>query len=84
MLDYLLAWIPCRCTWPPALQTPCVALFGPSKLTFWSPWQVKGEVIWAGDYGPLPNPDAIDTNTKERYLDAIPVEAVVSAARRYL
>ncbi len=30
-----------------ALQTPCVALFGPSKLTFWSPWQVKGEVIWA-------------------------------------
>ena len=67
-----------------ALQTPCVALFGPSKLTFWSPWQVKGEVIWAGDYGPLPNPDAMDTNTKERYLDAIPVEAVVSAARRYL
>lgn len=67
-----------------ALQTPCVALFGPSKLTFWSPWQVKGEVIWAGDYGPLPDPDAVDTNTKERYLDAIPVDAVVSAARRYL
>lgn len=67
-----------------ALQTPCVALFGPSKLTFWSPWQVNGEVIWAGDYGPLPDPDAIDTNTKERYLNAIPVDAVVSAARRYL
>ena len=67
-----------------ALQTPCVALFGPSKLTFWSPWQVNGEVIWAGDYGPLPDPDAIDTKTKERYLDAIPVDAVVSAARRYL
>ncbi len=67
-----------------ALQTPCVALFGPSKLTFWSPWQVNGEVIWAGNYGPLPNPDAIDTKTTERYLDAIPVDAVVSAARRYL
>lgn len=67
-----------------ALQTPCIALFGPSKLTFWSPWQVSGEVIWAGDYGPLPDPDAIDTKTQERYLDTIPVEDVVSAARRYL
>ncbi len=67
-----------------ALQTPCVALFGPSKLTFWRPWQVKGEVIWAGDYGPLPDPDKIDTKTSERYLDAIPVEAVVTAARKQL
>ncbi|HEX4501689.1 MAG TPA: putative lipopolysaccharide heptosyltransferase III [Scandinavium sp.] len=67
-----------------ALQTPCVALFGPSKLTFWSPWQVKGEVIWAGEYGPLPDPDAVDTRTKERYLNAIPVDRVVAAARKYL
>lgn len=67
-----------------ALQTPCVALFGPSKLTFWSPWQVNGEVIWAGEYGPLPDPDAVDTKTKERYLDAIPVERVVAAARNCL
>ncbi len=67
-----------------ALQTPCIALFGPSKLTFWSPWQVNGEVIWAGDYGPLPDPDAVDTNTKERYLNAIPVERVVTAARNCL
>lgn len=67
-----------------ALQTPCVALFGPSKLTFWSPWQVNGEVIWAGEYGPLPDPDAVDTRTKERYLNAIPVERVVTAARKCL
>ncbi|MCS2157608.1 putative lipopolysaccharide heptosyltransferase III [Scandinavium sp. H11S7] len=67
-----------------ALQTPCVALFGPSKLTFWSPWQVNGEVIWAGEYGPLPDPDAVDTRTKERYLNAIPVERVVAAARKCL
>ncbi len=67
-----------------ALQTPCVALFGPSKLTFWSPWQVNGEVIWAGEYGPLPDPDAVDTNTQERYLNAIPVERVVAAARNCL
>lgn len=67
-----------------ALQTPCLALFGPSKLTFWHPWQVNGEVIWAGDYGPLPDPDAIDTQTDQRYLDAIPADVVISAARKLL
>lgn len=67
-----------------ALQTPCIALFGPSKLLFWRPWQVNGEVIWAGDFGPLPDPDQVDTRTKERYLNAIPVDAVVAAANRML
>lgn len=67
-----------------SLQTPCIALFGPSKLVFWRPWQVNGEVIWAGDYAPLPDPDAVDTQTEERYLDAIPVDAVLSTARRLL
>lgn len=67
-----------------ALKTPCIALFGPSKLVFWRPWQINGEVIWAGDYAPLPDPDDVDTATSQRYLDAIPVEAVVTAARRLL
>ncbi|WP_037378792.1 putative lipopolysaccharide heptosyltransferase III [Serratia sp. M24T3] len=67
-----------------ALQTPLVALFGPSKLTFWKPWQAKGEVIWAGDYGPLPDPDTINTHTSERYLDAIPAQVVIDAAERLL
>ncbi|MGR2858313.1 putative lipopolysaccharide heptosyltransferase III [Erwinia sp. 1181_3] len=67
-----------------SLQTPCIALFGPSKLTSWRPWQVNGEVIWAGDYVLLPEPDAVDTKTEERYLDAIPVETVLSSARRLL
>ncbi|WAT00534.1 putative lipopolysaccharide heptosyltransferase III [Rouxiella chamberiensis] len=67
-----------------ALQTPLIALFGPSKLTFWKPWQAKGEVIWAGDFGPLPDPDDIDTHTSERYLDAIPAQAVIDAADRLL
>lgn len=67
-----------------ALGTPLVALFGPSKLVFWRPWQAKGEVIWAGDYGPLPDPDNVDTHTDERYLDAIPVDAVITAAKRLL
>ncbi|MET6306402.1 putative lipopolysaccharide heptosyltransferase III [Klebsiella pneumoniae] len=67
-----------------ALGTPLVALFGPSKLTFWRPWQAKGEVIWAGDFGPLPDPDAINTNTDERYLDLIPTDAVIAAAKKVL
>src|SRR5476651_2803797 len=67
-----------------ALKTPLVALFGPSKRIFWSPWQAVGEVIWAGDFCQLPDPDEIDTHTSERYLDAIPVEPVIEAARRLL
>lgn len=67
-----------------ALKTPLVALFGPSKLVFWSPWQAVGQVIWAGDYCKLPDPDAINTHTAERYLDAIPVQPVIDAARKLL
>ncbi|EOC0417592.1 putative lipopolysaccharide heptosyltransferase III [Cronobacter malonaticus] len=67
-----------------ALNTPLIALFGPSKLVFWRPWQAKGAVIWAGDYGPLPDPDDIDTSTNERYLNMIPVDDVVAAAKRLL
>lgn len=67
-----------------ALQTPCIALFGPSKLVFWRPWQVDGCVIWAGDFGTLPDPDAINTGTDERYLDLIPTDAVITAARSRL
>src|SRR5471030_23486 len=67
-----------------ALKTPLVALFGPSKRVFWSPWQAIGSVIWAGDFCQLPDPDAIDTHTAERYLDAIPVQPVIEAARELL
>ncbi|KAJ9431297.1 heptosyltransferase-3 [Candidatus Pantoea symbiotica] len=67
-----------------ALETPCLALFGPTKLQHWRPWGDHNRVIWAGDYGPLPSPDAIDTNTQQRYLSAIPVEDVVAAARSFL
>jgi heptosyltransferase-3 len=41
-------------------------------------------VIWAGDFGELPDPDAIDTGTDERYLDLIPTDAVIAAARSTL
>lgn len=67
-----------------ALKTPCIALFGPSKLTFWRPWQAIGSIIWAGNYTTLPDPDDIDTKTSQRYLDAIPVADVVKAAKELL
>ncbi len=67
-----------------ALNTPYVALFGPSKLTLWHPWEGQGSVLWAGNFGPLPHPDEIKTDTDERYLDFIPVEAVITAAQDLL
>ncbi|MEA9392338.1 putative lipopolysaccharide heptosyltransferase III [Acerihabitans sp. TG2] len=67
-----------------ALNTPCVALFGPTKLTFWRPWSENSTVIWAGNFAELPPPDDIDTSTPQRYLSAIPVDAVLQAARGYL
>jgi len=67
-----------------ALNTPCIALFGPTKLKQWRPWGDNNQVIWAGDYAPLPAPDSINTNTEIRYLSAIPLEEVVKAARNYL
>ncbi|MFZ1872109.1 MAG: putative lipopolysaccharide heptosyltransferase III [Chania sp.] len=67
-----------------ALQIPSVVLFGPSNLAQWSPWQAPHTLLWAGDYRPLPTPDEIDTNTSERYLEAIPFEAVVRAVDQQL
>lgn len=67
-----------------ALNTPCIALFGPTKLKQWRPWGENNQVIWAGDFAPLPSPDSIDTKTETRYLSAIPLEEVVKAARKYL
>ncbi|WP_066749698.1 putative lipopolysaccharide heptosyltransferase III [Proteus myxofaciens] len=67
-----------------ALKTPLIALFGPSKLEHWHPWQAIGETIWAGDYMEIPHPDNIKTDTQQRYLSAIPIDAVYQAAKRYL
>lgn len=62
-----------------AVQTPAVVLFGPSKRVFWHPWQVAARVIWAGDYGDLPDPDQVDTKTDQRYLAMIPPQVVTEA-----
>lgn len=67
-----------------ALNTPSVVLFGPSNLAQWSPWQAPHTLLWAGDYRPLPAPEAVDTSTHERYLAAIPAGDVIQAVNRQL
>lgn len=67
-----------------ALQTPMVVLFGPTNLKQWYPWQVKHKLIWAGSYRELPHFLQINTDTDERYLDAIPVQDVIKAVAEQL
>ena len=67
-----------------ALQKDTVALFGPSKIKEWHPWMTRSEVIRASDYGPLLDPDAVMTNTRERYLSNIPVAPVMEAIQKML
>lgn len=62
-----------------ALQTPAVVLFGPSNLNQWHPWQAPHTLLWAGHYRTLPLPNEIDTETTDRYLNAIPVNEVIEA-----
>jgi heptosyltransferase-3 len=67
-----------------ALKTPSVVLFGPSNRAQWAPWQAPHTLLWAGDYCSLPPPGAVDTDTPERYLAAIPVNDVIRAVNRQL
>lgn len=62
-----------------ALDKPQVALFGASWVSRWRPYSEQAEVVWAGDFGHLPDPDSIDTDNPTRLLKAIPVEAVWQA-----
>lgn len=67
-----------------ALGKDIVALFGPSKIQEWRPWKTSSIVIRASDYGPLLDPDAVVTDTRERYLSNIPVKAVLEAIEQML
>lgn len=60
-----------------ALDVPQIALFGPSWVEEWKPWSDRATVIYAGDYGPLPHPDSINTDDHTRLLKAIPTEVVL-------
>lgn len=65
-----------------ALEKDTVALFGPSKIQEWHPWMTRSTVIKASDYGPLLDPDAVITDTRERYLANIPLAAVIEAIEK--
>ncbi|HEX4916831.1 MAG TPA: putative lipopolysaccharide heptosyltransferase III [Limnobacter sp.] len=65
-----------------ALDVPQVALFGPSWVNEWRPWSARATVIYAGDYGPLPHPDSINTDDPTRLLAAIPLDVVLGAVDR--
>ncbi len=67
-----------------ALKKKVVALFGPSKVKEWHPWMTEYRLLQASDYGPLLDPDSIETQTKERYLSNIPLEAVIGAVEEML
>lgn len=62
-----------------ALQKDTVALFGPSKVKEWHPWMTRYRLIDARNYGPLLDPDDVDTGTTDRYLSNIPVQSVIAA-----
>ncbi len=67
-----------------ALKKDTVALFGPSKVKEWHPWQTRYRLIDARDYGSLLDPDAVNTATQERYLKNIPVAPVIAAVEELL
>lgn len=60
-----------------ALDTPQVALFGPSWINEWRPWSSAAIVVYAGDFGALPHPDSINTDENTRLLKLIPTQAVL-------
>lgn len=61
-----------------------VALFGPSKINEWRPWQTPQRLLSAADYGSVIDPDSVDTRTNERFLKNIPIADVLLAARELL
>ena len=67
-----------------AMGVPIVALFGPTHVHIWRPWTERAVVVHAADFGPLIEPNSVDTATKERYLGNIPVAPVLAAIHRQL
>ena len=67
-----------------ALEKDVLALFGPSKINEWHPWMTRYHLLKASDYAPLLDPDHVKTETTERYLTHIPVEAVITAIESFV
>lgn len=67
-----------------ALQTPTVALFGPTIIETWRPWSDKAIIVSAADYGSLIAPWKVDATTNERYLKNISIQSVLEKTRKIL
>lgn len=61
-----------------AMQTPCVALFGPSEPSEWGPWQVAHRVVSSRDF-PRPAGEAPGDPKYRHSLVNVPPEAVLRA-----
>jgi heptosyltransferase-3 len=66
-----------------AMQTPSVALFGPSEAAEWGPWMSPHRVISSRDF-PRPPGEVIADPTYRHNLSNIPVEAVIRAVDEML
>lgn len=65
-----------------ALNTPQVCLFGATSYQQWRPWSEKAILIWAGNYHTMPTRKNLDRS--EKYLNWIPVQAVIDAVDKQL
>ncbi|WP_294911982.1 putative lipopolysaccharide heptosyltransferase III [Tatumella sp. UBA2305] len=65
-----------------ALETPVVALFGPTDHKVWRPWTENYRQLWAGDYEKMP--DNADYNKSIKYLSCIPAQDVICAAEELI
>ena len=66
-----------------AMQTPCVALFGPSEAAEWGPWMSAHRVISSRDF-PRPPGELVSDPLYRHSLDNVPVEAVIRAVDEML
>ena len=67
-----------------AVQTPCVALFGPSNELIWGPWQVRHRVLTL-PYSCRPcGQDGCGNSKISECLTSISVDEVLSAVRQIL
>jgi heptosyltransferase-3 len=67
-----------------AMQTPVVALFGPSGDLEWGPWQVKSRVVTTNHTCRPCGMDGCGNSKVSECLTTIPVEQVLTAVRQLL
>lgn len=67
-----------------ALQTPCVALFGPSEMDEWGPWLSPHRVVNSRDYPRSQHDEIANTGKYKNNLSNVPFEAVWDAVQKMI